>query len=65
VATPYRKAFSTEALEDFGWAVGAGRYHVDEFFTEPVAGYMSRRSGTILKFLDGRVVLEPDPWGVK
>jgi hypothetical protein len=54
--------FSTEALEDFGRAAGPGRYHGDEFFPEPVAGHTSRRWGAVLKFLDGRVVLEPDPW---
>jgi hypothetical protein len=55
--------FSTEALEDFGRAAGPGRYHVDEFFPEPVAGHTSRRWGAVLKFPDGRrVVLEPDPW---
>jgi hypothetical protein len=55
----------TQALEDFGRAAGPGRYHVDESFPEPVAGHTSRRWGTVLKFPDGRVVLEPDRWRVR
>ena len=46
------------AIRDFE----AGRYDVDEISAHPVrSGHISRRWGTVIKWRDGTVFLEPDP----
>jgi hypothetical protein len=40
-----------------------GRYVVDEMSVKPLAsGHTARRWGQILKFEDGTITEEPDPW---
>jgi hypothetical protein len=41
----------------------AGRYTVDEIRGGPgPSGHTSRRWGVILKFEEGTIISEPDPW---
>jgi hypothetical protein len=41
-----------------------GRYHVDEISVEPLpSGHTARRWVTAIRHDDGRVILDPDPWG--
>jgi hypothetical protein len=40
-----------------------GRYHVDEISVKPLpSGRTARRWGTAIRQVDGRVILDADPW---
>jgi hypothetical protein len=40
-----------------------GRYHIDESSAKPLpSGHTARRWGRAIRQVDGRVVLDPDPW---
>jgi len=42
-----------------------GRYHVDEISVKPLpSGHTARRWGVAIRHVDGRVILDADPWEV-
>ena len=55
-----------DTLEDIEPAIRelkAGIYEVDEIGTDPLAsGHNSKQWGVVIKWRDGAVFLEPDPW---
>jgi hypothetical protein len=52
-----------EGLEAEIRASKPGKYHVDEIIANRLpSGHTSRRWGVAIKFQNGSVELEPDPW---
>lgn len=54
---------SIAAIERVMRSTKPGRYHVDEFSSDPMpSGHTSRRWGVVINHTDGTVTMDPDPW---
>ncbi len=60
---PIVDVYTVEAIEPSIHASEPGRYHIDQLSFVPLpSGRTSRRWGIAIKYADGTVVIEPDPW---
>jgi hypothetical protein len=54
---------TVDQIEPAARSLPPARYHIDEIAADPLpSGHTSRRWGVAIKFPNGSVELEPDPW---